>query len=1176
MLWSWIDLDAKRLEPYFQLSKPEGASASDSILLHYPFDFIAFVPLKAARRRQVISVMLVFWAITPLQSAIFAPDTRPHAVSTPMATSVEILPLEQQSAILDGSLLKSAYGSLWLDSRLPAFTTREYAVLPFTALDQTVTPRKDETWTFNTTLFTTELTCSPASILLKQDSAMYTFSNGKGCSVADVVPPATYANETVLEYIGYHLSDNVDWFLQNPNCTKEFSNTFLAIYATGKTQIPKSPLGAYQDLTASFCGVSYHSQAVDATVTASDFSIVSILPLAPMQQLSSSVFNSTAFEYLIGTGVGASPAHDAFSGHVVLEQLPRLAKFHLASPLTSMVGFGLGSSHASIAEYEDADKMHRSFEAAHKLLFALAMNAVMKPSKKIKDPHMALRTFPVGVVLLVSTFAIIVQIFLCVVAALALGILYINWNRPSRLTNDPASLTDIMSFIHDSPRMLRLFQGCDVADATTLERILSCERFRLSQVDNTGQQRVALESLEKRSPSAPEHSKAVVGYSRSRTKSKAVRPLETRLPVGAILILCLISSIALLGALQFRITRDTGISRIVRCDASTNVVTGLPRPANNAILRQLLLNYIPTAFATFLEPFWVLLNRILCILQPFEELRKGRAKSSTSLDVKYTSLPPQLVFFRAIHSKHYLLAMICSVAVLANLVAISLSGLFQESLVDLIKPTTFTYQLLPRFNGKPVVQNDGSPGWMKIYYSDHFYVLQTNLSDGTPLPPWTSPEYFFVPFTLDNLGIENGADTSRVVKYRATTQAFGVDVNCQQLSTPDIKNTVTDDLFSDSKPINLTATYALNSGRNVTCIDSIGTPEIGMNSEPDKAAYEVVKPVLQGNHTWKNIDEEITCAPSLIATWFRINRSQFRPSLSSTINGRTVKNQSISQMSMMCRPQLKTAPFDVTVDSGGHVLGAQQAGPFDNDKPKYFALSETNLYYQLSTLIADQGQVAILHNHTLAGDWLNSLINVMKGSNDATDPDKPVPDFAAISPVVEEIYQRLSAILIGLNTQILDAASPNDTVSGVAVINTHRVFMSRGMFFIAIILLSFNLFVACLFYILRPKSFLPRMPTTIASIIAYFTASHVLAEIDRYAETESNTSKATSDSTYGYGRFIGTDGKVHIGIEREPLVVPLSENINGEVGITITSSVHILPDSKSPVVVEGLPPSGWI
>ena len=51
MLWSWVDLDVKRLEPYFQMSKAGGAPAQDSIHLHYPFDFIAWAPLRALRKR---------------------------------------------------------------------------------------------------------------------------------------------------------------------------------------------------------------------------------------------------------------------------------------------------------------------------------------------------------------------------------------------------------------------------------------------------------------------------------------------------------------------------------------------------------------------------------------------------------------------------------------------------------------------------------------------------------------------------------------------------------------------------------------------------------------------------------------------------------------------------------------------------------------------------------------------------------------------------------------------------------------------------------------------------------------------------------------------------------------------------------------------------------------------
>ena len=51
LTWAWVDLDAKRLEPYFQLSRPGGATAEKSILLDYSTDFIAMVPIRAFRKR---------------------------------------------------------------------------------------------------------------------------------------------------------------------------------------------------------------------------------------------------------------------------------------------------------------------------------------------------------------------------------------------------------------------------------------------------------------------------------------------------------------------------------------------------------------------------------------------------------------------------------------------------------------------------------------------------------------------------------------------------------------------------------------------------------------------------------------------------------------------------------------------------------------------------------------------------------------------------------------------------------------------------------------------------------------------------------------------------------------------------------------------------------------------
>lgn len=51
MIWSWIDLDVKRMQPWFELSKKEGATAENSLFLDYQYEFVGLVPFKAAKHR---------------------------------------------------------------------------------------------------------------------------------------------------------------------------------------------------------------------------------------------------------------------------------------------------------------------------------------------------------------------------------------------------------------------------------------------------------------------------------------------------------------------------------------------------------------------------------------------------------------------------------------------------------------------------------------------------------------------------------------------------------------------------------------------------------------------------------------------------------------------------------------------------------------------------------------------------------------------------------------------------------------------------------------------------------------------------------------------------------------------------------------------------------------------
>jgi hypothetical protein len=118
--WAWIDLETKRMEPYYQLSKKNGALGKDSLLLHYPFSFLPLVPFKAFRDRYVpmlaccritnadpcrhwpvfwasLAVVLVTWGLVPTQAGIFSVQSVTRTTNITLSVSTASMPFDDQA-----------------------------------------------------------------------------------------------------------------------------------------------------------------------------------------------------------------------------------------------------------------------------------------------------------------------------------------------------------------------------------------------------------------------------------------------------------------------------------------------------------------------------------------------------------------------------------------------------------------------------------------------------------------------------------------------------------------------------------------------------------------------------------------------------------------------------------------------------------------------------------------------------------------------------------------------------------------------------------------------------------------------------------------------------------------------------------------------------------------------
>jgi hypothetical protein len=151
---------------------------------------------------------------------------------------------------------------------------------------------------------------------------------------------------------------------------------------------------------------------------------------------------------------------------------------------------------------------------------------------------------------------------------------------------------------------------------------------------------------------------------------------------------------------------------------------GITLPSESPIVLSIITNYAPTTFATLVEPMWGILSRFLCLLQPFEELRIGSAHPSTSIKSKYTTLPPQLAFWRALKARHFFLAIVCITAVSPHVLAVSLAALLNLNPITTDMSFPSTQKFFPYFNGNPIYDSSIASGFGLYFVSQNLLFAQ--------------------------------------------------------------------------------------------------------------------------------------------------------------------------------------------------------------------------------------------------------------------------------------------------------------------------------------------------------------------------------------------------------------------------------------------------------------------
>lgn len=450
-----------------------------------------------------------------------------------------------------------------------------------------------------------------------------------------------------------------------------------------------------------------------------------------------------------------------------------------------------------------------------------------------------------------------------------------------------------------------------------------------------------------------------------------------------------------------------------------------------------------------------------------------------AISAKYAALPPQMSIWNALRSGHFLLATVCLVALLANVLAVGLGGLFNEEpigvqySVDLrnLQSHEFELQTLPTFGS--------------LNTDEVFFPLKANVTLGSSMTPWVSKEFYFQPFAAADPSPDNSTEI-----FQGRTRGYGIDITCSE--------------YTDVTRYNTTDTlnYQHLEDRGQVDIHGLCGSEVNLTTNRFPTGRTSVEGAVN------------VCGQAMIFLWGRATK---------------VEQTDREMKFLLCQQKFQTALFDVTIDPKGNILSYTRAGEFtDNLGYDNFANHIAEVFdinnRQLSA-------PATWHNTTVSTSWFSDIMKAF-GAEWFLDPSAPIPEISQVEPLAKDIWKRSFAYLLGTR-EIVNYApveDPQAVFSGTRYVTETRIFLSEPALLVSAIVLAIYLIVAAILYGFSIRFFLPRMPTTIAAILEFMGPSRALQDCGPDA-----------GSLLRFGRYIGRDGKKHVGIEYAEFVMPVEQ-----------------------------------
>ena len=422
-----------------------------------------------------LALCVIFWGIAPLNSSLLATQHVTRDIETSFKQLKKLIPFDDQKAAMSISFLYTSYSVTWLEEKVHSFMTKELIAIPFEPVshgkDQGRLALGNESWTFHTSVYQTELACTPSEIEAA-GGATYKFSTDR-CTI--FWTPIISRNGTrSMHYIWSGCGRTAETSDVTKTERKDPS-LFLAIWAKSHNAHNRSD---ELDLNALYCKPSYYYQTHEVTVDRTNGSILKADPVGKRRNFTQEdkIIDIEIFEESVGTARAPSDANPKYFSSKAPDSTSRFEDWGLDYP-TGQISYVIGLSPGKeFNDFRDPMTLRNGLNRMHKLLFNNAFEILLVPDSDGEEVVGKRVVGSIGIVV-VPLIAHILAGFLGLVVVCLGGVFLISFNRHNNLASDPDSLGTKMALVAHSETLLRDFNGTDECPAP--EICIEPRRYKL-------------------------------------------------------------------------------------------------------------------------------------------------------------------------------------------------------------------------------------------------------------------------------------------------------------------------------------------------------------------------------------------------------------------------------------------------------------------------------------------------------------------------------------------------------------------------------------------------------------------------------------------------------------------------------------------------------------------------